>query len=209
MQGFSLHRVQRSLLLRFRWTWLLPECLRAFGQLRVESRAPEGRDFEPVSRVMQEYPVILTMLGADKGKNEPINPGAAIINPDFRDLIPSAPGIIANIPIFEQNAVGSGIINSFPEIDGVTRRAPLVLNSGETLYPNVTMEVLRVLAGDPSFQIKLNALGVDKLRIPQYGFLQTDNLGRVWLDWSQRHTSHSALDNSIPKAGQDGAWCFV
>ena len=139
-------------------------------------------------------PVILNMLGAEQGKNEPINPGASIINSDYMYLIPSVPGIIANVPELEGLAVGSGIITTFPELDGVTRRAPLVIESQGTLYPNVTMEVLRVLAGDPSFQIKLNPLGVDKLRIPQFGIIQTDNLGRVWIDWSQGYKSYSAVN---------------
>jgi len=152
-----------------------------------------GED-ELLAQTMQNYPVIVTMLGAEQNKNEPINPGATIINSDYMYLIPNAPGIIANVPWVEQNAYGSGIINTFPEIDGVTRRAPLVLESGGTLYPNITMEVLRVLAGDPSFQIKLNELGIDKLRIPQYGFLQTDSVGRVWIDWSQKSTAYSAVD---------------
>ena len=145
-----------------------------------------------LSTTMNNYPIVVTMLGTEENKNEPINPGASIINSDFIDLIPAVPGITANVPAIESMAVGSGIINTFPEIDGVVRRAPLVLESGGILYPNVTMEVLRVLAGDPSFQIKLSPLGVDKLRIPQYGVLQTDELGRVWLDWSQGFSSHSA-----------------
>jgi adenylate cyclase len=143
---------------------------------------------------MAQLPVIVNMLGAEEGKNEPINPGASIINSDYMHLIPSVPGIIANVPDIEGAAVGSGIVNTFPEIDGVTRRAPLILESGGTLYPNVTMEVLRVLAGDPSFQIKLSPLGVDKLRIPQYGFLQTSPTGEVWIDWSQQYQSYSAAD---------------
>ena len=147
-----------------------------------------------LSTTMGNYPVIVTMLGTAENKNEPINPGASIINSDYIDLIPGVPGITANVPNIENAAVGSGIINTFPEIDGVVRRAPLVLESGGILYPNVTMEVLRVLAGDPSFQIKLSPLGVDKLRIPQYGVLQTDGLGRVWLDWSQGFSSHSAAE---------------
>ena len=159
-----------------------------------------------LAATLGELPVILTMLGSTTSKNSPINPGAAIINSEFMDLIPSTPGIISNVEVIESRAIGSGIINTFPEIDGVTRRAPLVLNSAGTLYPNVTMEVLRVLAGDPSFQIKLNPLGIDKLRIPQYGFLQTDNLGRVWIDWSQRSTSHSVLD--LPE-DFDGGIVFV
>ena len=75
-----------------------------------------------------------------------------------------------------------GFVDTFPEADGVTRRMPLVIQSQGVLYPGVTMEVLRVLAGDPSFQIKLNEFGVDKLRIPQFGIIQTDGLGRVWID---------------------------
>ncbi len=143
---------------------------------------------------MQQLPVIVTMLGAEDNKNEPVNPGATIVNSDFLNTIPSVPGIIANIPDIEFNAVGSGITNSWPEVDGVTRRIPLVVESGGTLYPNVTMEVLRVLAGDPSFQIKLNPLGVDKLRIPQFGVIQTSPTGEVWIDWSQRSKSVSAVD---------------
>ena len=152
-----------------------------------------GED-EQLALTMQQLPVIVTMLGAEESKNEAINPGATIVNSDFRYLIPSVPGTIANIPDIEYNAVGSGITNSWPELDGVTRRIPLVIRAEDTdvLYPNVTMEVLRVLAGDPSFQIKLNELGVDKLRIPQFGFLQTNPSGEVWIDWSQGYRSYSA-----------------
>jgi len=154
-----------------------------------------GED-EQLALTMQQLPVILTMLGAEESKNEAINPGATIVNSEFRDRIPSVPGTIANIPDIEQSAVGSGITNSWPELDGVTRRIPLVVRAEDTdtLYPNVTMEVLRVLAGDPSFQIKLNEFGVDKLRIPQFGFLQTNPSGEVWIDWSQGYRSHSVTD---------------
>jgi len=143
---------------------------------------------------MQQLPVIVTMLGAEENKNEPINPGATIVNSDYLYTIPSVPGIIANINDIEFSAYGSGITNSWPEIDGVTRRIPLVVESGGTLYPNVTMEVLRVLAGDPSFQIKLSPMGVDKLRIPQFGVIQTSPTGEVWIDWSQKSKSYSAVD---------------
>ena len=147
-----------------------------------------------LSLTMQQLPVIVTMLGAEDNKNEAVNPGATIVNSNFLNTIPSVPGIIANIPDIEFSAVGSGITNSWPEVDGVTRRIPLVVESGGTLYPNVTMEVLRVLAGDPSFQIKLSPMGVDKLRIPAYGIIQTSPTGEVWIDWSQRSKSVSAVD---------------
>ena len=147
-----------------------------------------------LAETMNQLPVVVTILGAEENKNEAINPGATIINSDYIGTIPSVPGIIANVPDVEFSAVGNGITNSWPEVDGVTRRIPLVVESGGTLYPNVTMEVLRVIAGDPSFQIKLSPMGIDKLRIPQFGILQTSPTGEVWIDWSQQSQSVSAVD---------------
>jgi adenylate cyclase len=54
--------------------------------------------------------------------------------------------------------------------------------------------VLRVLAQDPSFQIKFHDYGIEKLRIPQFGIIPTDNIGRVWIDWQQKGISHSLTD---------------
>ncbi len=159
-----------------------------------------------LSMTMTQVPVILTMIGTEENKNEPYNPGAGIINSDFMHLIPSISGITTNINVLETNAVGTGIADTYPEIDGVTRRAPLVFESNGILYPNVTMEVMRVIAGDPSFQIKLSPLGVDKLRIPQFGIIQTNALGEIWIDWSQGYKTASAVD--LPE-DLNGAVVFV
>lgn len=159
-----------------------------------------------LSMTMTQVPVILTMIGTEENKNEPYNPGAGIINSDYMHLIPSISGITTNINVLETNAVGTGIADTYPEIDGVTRRAPLVFESNGILYPNVTMEVMRVVAGDPSFQIKLSPLGVDKLRIPQFGIIQTNALGEIWIDWSQGYKTASAVD--LPE-DLNGAVVFV
>jgi adenylate cyclase len=159
-----------------------------------------------LSITMTQVPVILTMIGTEENKNEPYNPGAGIINSDYMHLIPSISGITTNINVLETNAVGTGIADTYPEIDGVTRRAPLVFESNGILYPNVTMEVMRVIAGDPSFQIKLSPLGVDKLRIPQFGIIQTNALGEIWIDWSQGYKTASAVD--LPE-DLNGAVVFV
>jgi len=155
---------------------------------------------------LYNFPVVLNTLGSDRTVNEPVNPGAAIINSEYQDLILSFHGIIANLPDFENLASGSGIVNTLPELDGVTRRVPLVLSSDGVLYPNLTLEILRVLAGDPNFQIRLSPLGVDALRIPQFGHISTDELGRVWIDWSQGSISVSASD--LPE-DFNGAIVFV
>ena len=56
------------------------------------------------------------------------------------------------------------------------------------------METLRVAAGDSTFQIKLNEQGVEKMRIPKFGPVVTDNLGRIWIDWSQTPQNVSIMD---------------
>jgi adenylate cyclase len=54
-----------------------------------------------------------------------------------------------------------------------------------------------VAAGDTTQQVKLNELGVEKMRIPKFGPIATDSAGRVWIDWSQRNQSYSLTD--LPK----------
>jgi len=146
---------------------------------------------EQLAETMREFPVILASRPSDKTKNEPINPGAAIINSEFLGTLLPYPGIIANIPALENSSAGAGIVSTEPEIDGVNRRLPTVAVVDGTLYPSLALEVLRVIAGDPSFQIKLSPIGVDKMRIPQFGPISTDSEGRVWIDWAQRNKSVS------------------
>jgi len=152
-----------------------------------------GGDIE-LATTMQEFPVILASRPSDKTKNEPINPGAAIINSDYLDTILPYGGIIANIPLLENASVGAGIVSTEPEIDGVVRRMPTVAVVDGILYPSLALETLRVVAGDPSFQIKLSPLGVDKMRIPKFGVIPTDAEGRIWIDWSQRSKSASVTN---------------
>jgi adenylate cyclase len=147
--------------------------------------------------VMSKAPVVLPNVPAEKTKNKPKNPGAAIIGAEFENNILQYPGMIANIPILENAAAGVGTTNTLPEIDGVNRRVPLVASVDGTLYPHLSLEVLRIAAGDPNFQIKLNESGVEKMRIPQFGPIATDSLGRVWVDWSQKNKSVSMVD--LPK----------
>jgi adenylate cyclase len=68
---------------------------------------------------------------------------------------------------------------------------PLIVTVDNKLYPSIAMETLRVAAGDSTFQVKLIEGGVEKMRIPKFGPINTDNLGRIWIDWSQTNQSYS------------------
>jgi adenylate cyclase len=150
-----------------------------------------------LAATLNEFPVVLPNMPADRMKNTPKQPGTAVIGAEFSDMIVTYPGIIANIPLLEQRSAGVGIVNTLPEVDGVNRRLPLVIAVDGRVYPSLAMEALRVAAGDSTTQIKLFEGGVEKMRIPAFGPITTDQLGRVWIDWSQKNKTASMTD--LPK----------
>jgi len=150
-----------------------------------------------LANALKQYPVILGSVPSEKTKNQPRKPGSAVIGPEWQDQIVQYPGLIANIPSLENAAVGIGIVSTLPEVDGVNRRVPLVVSVDDNLYPSLSLETLRTAAGDSTFQIKLNEYGVEKMRIPKFGPISTDPLGRIWIDWSQQNKSVSLTN--LPK----------
>jgi adenylate cyclase len=163
------------------WNVMMPEVDRLGGDAEL-------------AETMLALPVILASRPSDKTKNEPINPGANIINSDFMDQLQPYGGIIANIPELENNSVGAGIVSTEPEIDGVVRRMPTVAVVDGVLFPSLALETLRVISGQPNFDIKLAPNGVDKMRVKNFGPIPTDPKGRVWIDWSQHNKSTSISD---------------
>ena len=144
-----------------------------------------------LSQVMKSYPVIVPNRPDQTSKNTPRTPGSVVLGPEYLNQLVQYPGIIANIPEIESAAIGSGTTHTKEEIDGVNRRMPLIIAVGDKLYPGLAIETLRVLAQDSTFQVKLNEFGVEKLRVPSFGPITTDSLGRVWVDWSQQSQSYS------------------
>jgi adenylate cyclase len=151
-----------------------------------------------LANALKQYPVVLSSTPHDgRTKNIPRKPGTAVINSEFADQITPYNGLIANVPVLENNAVGVGTTHTKEEIDGVNRRLPLVITVNGDIYPSLAMETLRVAAGDSTTQIKLFEGGVEKMRIPKFGPITTDALGRVWIDWSQENKQASLMD--LPK----------
>jgi adenylate cyclase len=147
-------------------------------------------------QTLKQYPTVLPNIGSTVSRNTPKVPGSVVIGPFERPFI-EYPGIIANIPAVETAAIGVGLVNTLPEVDGVVRRMPMVADSQGKLYPSLAMEVMRVAAGDSTFQVKINENGVEKMRIPKFGPIATDSLSRIWIDWSLKPDVYSLTD--LPK----------
>ena len=134
-------------------------------------------------QALRQYPTVLPNIGSQTSRNTARVPGSVVIGPYARQFV-EYPGIIANQPGIESAAVGVGLVNTLPEVDGVVRRMPMVADSQGRLYPSLAMETLRVAGGDTTFQVKINENGVEKMRIPKFGPIVTDSLSRIWIDWS-------------------------
>jgi adenylate cyclase len=151
-----------------------------------------------LAAALKNYPVVLGSIPSNKTKNTPRVPGSAVLGPEWLDQIVAYPGLIANVPVLEKSAAGVGIVNTLPEVDGVNRRVPLIVTVDGKLYPGLALETLRVATGNDTFQVKLFEGGVEKMRLPgEVGIINTDNLGRIWIDWSQQSKSVSLT--SLPK----------
>ena len=109
------------------------------------------------------------------------------------------PGMLGPIPLLGDNADGVGVLNTFPEIDGVVRRVPLLMRIGEDTYPAMAVEVIRVATGAPSYQVKANDGGVEAVRVPGYPIVRTDPNAQIWLRWNKQFETISvaADDYSI------------
>jgi len=103
-------------------------------------------------------------------------------------------GMLGPIAEFGEYADGVGVLNTVPEIDGVVRRLPMLMRIGEDVYPALAIEVIRVAVGEPSYQVKSNAGGIDKMRVPGYPIIQTDPNARIWLRWNKQFETISAAE---------------
>jgi len=146
-----------------------------------------------------KYPVVLPSLGSEKSKNTNHGSPAQVVGMDPSGIVVEYPGLISNVEPQESRAAGVGIVNTFPEIDGVVRRMPMVILSQEQLHPSLALETLRVAAKDPRFQVKITDMGVEAVRVPKFGKIPTDDVGRVWIDWSAspREFSYMKLPESF------------
>lgn len=89
---------------------------------------------------------------------------------------------LTNVPELEQASRGHAILSTDIE-RGIVRRVPLVAMVSNTILPSLSLEMLRVASGSPSFTILgsshgVSAVGVHDLMIP------TQEDGSIWVHYS-------------------------
>ncbi len=149
---------------------------------------------EEFAAAIKDNGVVLAQVGtAQSQKNNAVPRGVAKIGDPLPWLF-EWPGMLGPIKSLSTAAGGVGVLNTAPEIDGVTRRIPLLMKIGEEIYPALALETIRVATGDPSYQVKTQEGGITALRVPQYKTIQTDAHGRIWIRWAYDFKNISAAD---------------
>jgi len=107
---------------------------------------------------------------------------------DVVDFIPHSPGLVRNVEELEVAAAGLGLFSLLPERDGIIRRVPAVMRVADTIYPTLSLELMRVALGRTSIDIRARPeVGIDAVRIADF-VIPTDRLGRLWVYFAPRDT---------------------
>ena len=146
------------------------------------------------------YGTVIAQTGTVQTRtSNPVPRGVAKIGDPLAFLY-EWPGMVGPLPKLADCTNGVGVINTAPEVDGVVRRVPLLMKIGEEVYPNMSIETIRVAVGDPSYQVKADKFGVTAMRVPGYDTINTDANARIWLRWNKEFKTISAASDDFSEA---------
>jgi len=165
-----------------------------------------------LAETMKKLPVVIPALAHTKSKNKDRGSPVQLVGQDPNGKLVEYPGLITSVDTVNELAAGVGIVNTFPEIDGVVRRMPLLVmvpdsnvvpldQQQKIVHPALSLEALRVATND-RIQVKVGDTGVEAVRIRNVGKFETDDLSRIWIDWRNQPKEHSLAD--LPRSFDKG-----
>ena len=161
-----------------------------------------GKDYDDYFAMrMQNKPTVLASAASTQVTGTNPHVGTAQLGGDPLPWLYQYPGILPTTSTLASKTKGLGLITATPEVDGVTRRIPLVVNVQSKLYPAFALELLRVAVNDPSYQLKTTPEGIEWIRVPSYPLMNTDANGRIFLNWNTKFYKQTGLEylqNPIP-----------
>ena len=149
---------------------------------------------EYFTNVLSELPVIIGQSASTKGKGEPVPRGLANIGESLDGWLYDYPEAIGPVQELGEYAAGVGMIVTSPELDGVVRRLPLIIQIKGEAYPTIPLEVIRMFAGEQSYQAKVDLGGVQAIRVPGFDPIKTDENSRVWINYKYKFDKVSFVD---------------
>lgn len=150
---------------------------------------------EVLADVMRQANVVtgFTLTEAQNSFEPVRKSGFSYAGDDPRQFIPVFNGAVTNLNMLEKAAAGNGSFNFITERDNIIRRVPLLVRKGETLFPTLAMEALRIVQGASTFIVKssganmaesfgektgITAIKVGRIEVP------TTSTGQAWVHYT-------------------------
>ena len=152
--------------------------------------------------------------------------GVAVSGTSALDRLPAYRGSIPSLPAIEEGATGGGFVSIPGGGDGIVRMAPLLSRIGDTIYPALSLEALRVAQGASTILIKTTTgsgefgagqRGIVRIKVGTFE-LPTTPAGALWMYYRRPRADDSipawkvltgALSDAEMKAAFQGKIVFV
>ena len=110
-------------------------------------------------------------------------------------------GIVAPLPILQENTYGVGVttatppFSGTPNFDGTVRSAPLIVTANEQIYPSIVLEVLRAFYDQPNYQTRVTEeVGIEWIRMGRQPPIETTPTGDIMISYWHDFERISAVD---------------
>ena len=141
--------------------------------------------------------------GNAKDGNIGVLPAAAFIDGNFKGKridFTQAPGFGGNLALLQESAASGGHFNPNPDIDGISRKVPMLIEYSGNYYEALSVAVARLALNSPKLEAGFaDGLGVGK----QY----------AGLEWLKLGNKYIPVDNEvaalIPYRGPQGSFRYV
>ena len=134
---------------------------------------------EMFANSLSMHPSILAMFETNNQQYPPTT-GTVILGEDVGGVM--LQGATQNIEIL-RNSAYQGISSAPIDVDGLTRRLPLLMRTPDGWVPAFGTQILKVLAGADTYVINTNDNGIQEIRVKGLTPVKTDSLGRKWISF--------------------------
>lgn len=162
-----------------------------------------------LAKVIASVPTVLGVAGYDSSQlpaSARRHPGFAPARQRGGDAIALVGGhdvAHANLPELERAAAGHGLLTAELE-SGRVRRVPLISRVGDALAPSLSLELLRVAAGRPAFDVQVGPHGVESVGVQDFA-ARTQPDGRIWVHFTRHDPSRFVSAADVISGAVDAA----
>tara|TARA_R110000796_G_scaffold95521_4_gene200861 strand:- start:9221 stop:10972 length:1752 start_codon:yes stop_codon:yes gene_type:complete len=151
------------------------------------------------ARSLASTPSVLAMFESNAGMTPPTT-GTVILGEGATGI--KASGVVQNTAILRKN-VSQGIASARVDVDNLVRRIPLLMQTDTGWVPAYGTEVLKILSGVDTYVIRTEQQQIAGIKVPNFGEISTDGLGRKWVSWV--NTPRTTLD----EMNVEGRFVFI